>query len=81
MWPCGIILLVVKLFCSESTSQVYASIRKILRRNTKVLSDFVHTVTMDVKTDLPTDPVLESTYVMMMGAISDDMARIQSEEI
>ena len=84
MWPCGIILLVVELFCLESASQVYASIRKILWRNTKVsstLSEFVHTIAMDVKTDLPTDPVLQSTCVMMMGAISGDMPRIQFEEI
>jgi len=84
MWPCGITLVVAELFCSESTSQVYASMHKFLQRNTKVLStlsEFVHTVAMDVKTDLPTDPVLQSTYVMMMGAISGDMPRIQSEEI
>ena len=84
MWPCGIILLVAELFRSESKSEVYASIHEFLWRNTKVsstLSDFVHTITMDVKTDLPTDPVLQSTYVMMMGAISGDMPRIQFEEI
>ena len=84
MWPCGIILLVAELFCSESTFQVYASIHEFLWRNTKVsstLSEFVHTISMNVKTDLPTDPVLQSTYVMMMGAISGDMPRIQFEEI
>jgi len=35
MRPCGIILLAAELFCSESKSQVYASIHEFLQRNTR----------------------------------------------